>query len=55
MKSATELAEEFPIVVPNPYPIGSAEALEFKKAYRERFLEFIRMVQKDARNRKGKS
>jgi hypothetical protein len=49
MKPATELAEEFPILVPNSFPIGSDAATAYKIAYRLRYVRFIEEVQKDAR------
>lgn len=51
MKTANEWAEEFPIMVPNPYPIGHPNCMKFKQAYRRRYLRFIRDVQKDARKK----
>lgn len=51
MKTPEEWAEEFPIIVPNPYPVDSPLALQFKEQYRNKYIDFIRRVKADAFSR----
>lgn len=50
MKTAEQWAEEFPVLVPANVnlPLGHPAIERNKREYRERYLAFIRRVQKDA-------